>query len=61
MVAPARTRARAVAAGGLCSDDAAPFCHNGTKQSPAMESLVDGVPGMRRWWSKDVVTAKRNP
>ena len=27
----------------------------------SMESLVDGVPGMGRRWSKDVVTAKREP
>jgi hypothetical protein len=47
MVGPARTRARAVAAVGLFSDDAAPFCHNGTEQSPAMESLTWGAGGER--------------
>jgi hypothetical protein len=43
LVAPAGTRARAVAAGGLCSDDAAPFCHTGTERSPAMASRAVGA------------------
>src|SRR5829696_1970553 len=43
LVGLARTRARAVAAVGLFSDDAAPFCHTGTEQSPAMESRAVGA------------------
>ena len=43
LVAPARTRARTVAAGGLGSDDAAPFCHTGTERSPAMASRAVGA------------------